>query len=226
MIKIYKELMSDIGVPVQGTEENPIIVKFKANTERVENGVITYSMVFYANEEVMKKYRPFIPIRPENGFEEIRTYTYKLKDDSEKVHLSPVYISKWLSEYLETVFSCYFELENEEYSREFLHYEQLHSELGITGNKDLTFNLPAKYKIDKIQVKEVGGESAVDVKFGSTSGSDDIKAATTVGISETVEITPDIDFFSDEADTDIFISSDAWVSAEVEVKVKFRLNTI
>ena len=101
-------------------------------------------------------------------------------------------------------------------------FQKIESNLNITANGNLTFNLPAGYKITSIVAEEINGISAGNIQFGTTANGSEITAAVAISGNDLVDFSIIKGLFSLSNANTIFISSNNWGSGKVDVFVKIE----
>ena len=101
-------------------------------------------------------------------------------------------------------------------------FEQLQSEIDISSNKEMTFNLPAGYDIDKIRVMNNTENNAGNVSIGLTSEATDVLNAKAANANTDETYDPESLETSGE-DRDLYISSSDWGTGQVTITIKFKL---
>jgi len=96
------------------------------------------------------------------------------------------------------------------------------NEANLIANGQLSTIISAGYKIDTIIIKETSGNAAGNISLGTVASGTQIVNAATVGANAVVDATLVDDFFSDTADTNIYISSSAWGSGIIQVYFTFK----
>lgn len=101
-------------------------------------------------------------------------------------------------------------------------WQKIESKLNVTTNSNLSFMLPAGYKITSIVVEEKNGNPAGNIQLGITTNGNEIATATAVSANDLVDIPITKGLFSLSNDNSIFISSDSWGSGKVDVYIKME----
>jgi hypothetical protein len=101
-------------------------------------------------------------------------------------------------------------------------FQKIESHLNITANGNLTFNLPAGYKITSIVSEEKNSVSAGNIQFGITANGNEITTAIAISGNDLTDFSITKGLFSLSNANTIFVSSDNWGGGKIDIFIKIE----
>lgn len=96
------------------------------------------------------------------------------------------------------------------------------TQVNISYDTQLNFDVPAGYKITSCIIEEIAGYDAGDISIGISVSGYSVVYYTTVEANDTVDCLISKEFFSSVNDTELYIMSNLWGSGVVNIYVKFE----